>query len=97
MTGFGGLTGHDGILPRFFSALIDGRRVRLTGLSAFLETLAQRPRIPFAKAGTKYTARSISNSDTPENNEQLTTWAITCSNGISEPERCSALSLGKNG
>ncbi|MCQ9154966.1 type VI secretion system baseplate subunit TssG [Acidomonas methanolica] len=57
--GFGGLTGHDGVLPRHYSAMADeAYRARSPALAAFLDLLAQRPRVQFAEAGMKYTARA---------------------------------------
>mgnify|MGYP003365648072 CR=1 FL=1 len=58
--GFGGLTGHDGVLPRPYSALADEQhRGRSPALAAFLDMLAQRPRTQFAEAGVKYTTRGV--------------------------------------
>ncbi|GBQ66981.1 hypothetical protein AA103196_1563 [Ameyamaea chiangmaiensis NBRC 103196] len=53
--GFGGLTGHDGVLPGPYGALADEQyRARAPAFAAFLDMLAQRPRAQFAEAGTKY-------------------------------------------
>ncbi|QDH16332.1 type VI secretion system baseplate subunit TssG [Swingsia samuiensis] len=71
-TSFGTMTGHDGILPRPYSALVDEEhRSRSPALSSFLDMLAQRPRIQFADAGTKYSAHSFAPTSTENKNERL--------------------------
>ncbi|AQS86724.1 hypothetical protein AA101099_0106 [Neoasaia chiangmaiensis NBRC 101099] len=95
VTGFGGLTGHDGVLPRPYGALVDEQhRARSNALSAFLDMLAQRPRVQFAEAGTKYTARSIAGSDTLENSERPIAHALFALMGFTS--RNEALRAGIN-
>lgn len=63
--GFGGLTGHDGVLPRPYSALADEQhRGRSPAFATFLDMLAQQPRAQFAKAGIKYTPASCASPAT---------------------------------
>jgi len=62
---FGGLTGHDGVLPRPYSALADEQhRGRSPAFAAFLDMLSQRPRAQFAEAGAKYSPASCASPAT---------------------------------
>lgn len=57
VTGLLGLTGPAGVLPRFYTELVNTeRRRRSPGLAAFLDLLAQRSLAQFAQAGIKYRA-----------------------------------------
>lgn len=77
VTGFGGLTGHDGVLPRAYTALVDDEyRNRAPALAAFLDMLAQRPRLQFAEAAGKYTPRALPDGSGPVARSDAITQAL---------------------